>query len=110
MDEPKLVLTTKYIKRLREKLPEYCEMRAKYEAEIENIECPLRDLQDIRCVICGKFIFWIGGRKPKYCKFCKLFVAKEQAKEYAKDNAEKVREAAKEAMRKRRKLFIPRDD
>jgi len=37
-------------------------------------------------------------------------VAKERVRDYAKNNAGKVRGATRIAMRKRRKLYIPRDD
>jgi len=37
-------------------------------------------------------------------------VVKERVKKYARKNTEKVKDAAEKARRKRKKLFIPRDD
>jgi len=37
-------------------------------------------------------------------------VARERVKKYTRNNAEKVKDVTEKARRKRKKLFIPRDD
>ena len=75
-----MVPTTKTIKKVKGILSTIYEFKAKYDDDIEHLECWIVNKQEFKCIICERYIHWIKDKHQKYYKWCKIAVKKSERK------------------------------